>query len=88
MEKYLFIYSVDTMTTAGVMQSELMLIDHDDVFTSIRNAIESGQTVLSVRVSMYDDSGNYIAEKEINFKPGFPSVAGNGKENESTNNDK
>ena len=85
MGKYLFIYSVDTMTTAGVLQSELMLIDHDDVFICIRNAIESGQTVLSVRVSMYDGSGNYIAEKEINFKPGFPSVAGIGKGNENTN---
>ena len=62
----IFIYSVDVLNNESKnIEANLLLVDHDEVREVINNAIRNGDTISSVNVTMYDRTGNVIAERDI-----------------------
>ena len=65
MATYYFVYAVYVLQVTGKISEELMLLDHEEVFEIIENAKNSGGTVIEVSVSMYDESGECVNERNI-----------------------
>lgn len=65
MENYLFIYSVDTVTQDGISESAIMIMDHEELYGIIRDAIGRMEIITRVTVTMYDMSGNEVSERDI-----------------------
>ncbi len=71
---YLFVYSVDVLQKDGNIDSNLMLLDHEEVRATIADAEKAGDIVIAINVAMYDADGNCIAERDIT---GFHPQLGN-----------
>ena len=65
MATYYFVYAVYVLQVTGEISAELMLLDHEEVFDIIESAKNSGGTVQEVSVSMYDESGECVNERDI-----------------------
>ena len=65
MERYIFVYSVDAVTTDGRMESYGMILDHPDLAETIGGVSGSGGTVQAVTVAMYDSHGMFISERDV-----------------------
>ena len=65
MATYYFIYSVDVQKSTGAIESNLMLLDHEEVQCVISQAKYDGDAVVAVNVSMYDELGECVNERDI-----------------------
>lgn len=65
MDNFFFIYSVGTITSLGEYEMVGMILDHDELHEVINDAKNSGGTLTSVSVSMYNQKGEFIAERDI-----------------------
>lgn len=69
MEKYYFVYSVDTVTASGAFVSFCMVLDHQEL-----SEIIGANSVLGVSVAMYDAGGNICQERDITRLLGLKSA--------------
>ena len=65
MNEFVFVYSVDTVTKEGATESVIMILDHEELFDIIRDAISRMEIISRVTVTMYDMSGNEVSERDI-----------------------
>ena len=65
MNEFVFVYSVDTVTNQGATESVIMILDHEELFDIIRDAISRMEIISRVTVTMYDMSGNEVSERDI-----------------------
>lgn len=65
MGKYIFVYSVDTVSRSGEFVSVGMILDRWDLVYTIRQAEKTGESILAVTVAMYDDSGAICSERDV-----------------------
>ena len=65
MNEFVFVYSVDTVTKEGHMESAIMILDHEELFDVIRDAISRMEIISRVTVTMYDMAGNEVSERDI-----------------------
>ena len=65
MEQYWFVYSVDTITSSGEIESFGMILDHDELHEILTYVQKYFSSLLSINVSMYDKDGELISERDI-----------------------
>ena len=65
MDEHVFVYSVDTITSSGEYEMAGMILDHEELREVIRDAENSGSTLTSVTVTMYDQRGEMVGERDI-----------------------
>ena len=64
-ETHYFVYSIDVLQVTGEMTAELMILDHEELYEIMENARNSGETILNVNVSMYNEAGACVNERDI-----------------------
>ncbi len=63
---YYFVYSVGVIKESGELVVYSMILDHEEVYDIINRTMNSwGESVESVNVSMFDENGNCIKERDI-----------------------
>lgn len=65
MEKYIFTYAVDSMTTDGEQATFGMILDHEELREIVGDIIGGGSVIIGIFVSMYDDHGHEVGTRDI-----------------------
>lgn len=65
MQNYWFIYSVDAVTTSGEFETFGMIMDHEELIDIVSDVQNSGSSIASVNITMYDKDGEEVAEKNL-----------------------
>ena len=63
--QYFFIYAVDTVTASAEMRSYVMIMDHGELTETIRDAHGRGEVVTGITLSMYDEEGNFLKDRDV-----------------------
>lgn len=65
MEKYYFIYSVESISQKGELNLDSMILDHEELSDVITDARNSHARITRVYVNMHDSNGNDANERDI-----------------------
>lgn len=74
MEKYNFVYSVDSVTASGRRECDIMIMDSCELADIVNSVSHSGGTILAVTASMYDAGGEFISDRDITRLLGFKAA--------------